>query len=64
MRLWQHGSGFRRRKEAIAALLTLVLVVLLVAYLLTSSFGRPARPARPHRRTPALVILTFDRSRK
>jgi Flp pilus assembly protein TadB len=39
VRLWQHGAGFRRHKEAWAALATLVLVLLLLSYLFTSSFG-------------------------
>src|SRR5664279_4144436 len=38
VRLWQHGSTFRNRKDGWAALGTLAMVLLLLAYLLTSSF--------------------------
>jgi Flp pilus assembly protein TadB len=64
-RLWQHGSGYRRRKEAIAALLTLDLVVLLVAYLLTSSVQAVLFVLLVLIiASPALAKLIFDRSRK
>ena len=65
IRLWQHGSGFRRNKERWAALGTLAMVLILLAFLLTDSFkvvllvilvlivGGPA-----------LVMLTFDRRSK
>jgi Flp pilus assembly protein TadB len=39
VRLWQHGSGFRRNKETWAALITLVLVAVLLTYLVTSSMN-------------------------
>jgi Flp pilus assembly protein TadB len=61
LRLWQHGSGYRRRKEGIAALLTLDLVVLLLAYLLTSSIGAVFLVLLVLLvATPALAMLTFD----
>jgi Flp pilus assembly protein TadB len=64
-RLWQHGSGYRRRKEAIAALLTLDLVVLLVAYFLTSSVQAVLFVLLVLIiATPALAMLILDRSRK
>ena len=64
-RLWQHGSGYRRRKEAIAALLTLDLVVLLLAYLLTSSVDAVLFVLLVLIvASPALAMLTFERRRK
>jgi Flp pilus assembly protein TadB len=64
-RLWQHGSGYRRRKEQIAALLTLDLVLLLLAYLFTSSFTAVLFVLLfLVVATPALAMLTSDRSRK
>jgi Flp pilus assembly protein TadB len=61
MRLWQHGSGYRRRKEGIAALLTLDLVVLLLTYLLTSSVGAVFLVLLVLLvATPALAMLTLD----
>jgi hypothetical protein len=64
-RLWQHGSGYRRRKEAIAGLLTLDLVVLLLAYLLTSSLQAVLFVLLVLIiASPALAMLTFDRRRK
>jgi Flp pilus assembly protein TadB len=64
-RLWSHGSGYRRRKETIAALLTLDFVALLLAYLLTSSFSAVLLVFLVLIvATPALAILTLDRNRK
>lgn len=37
VRLWQHGSSYRRNKERWAALSTLILCVVLVTYLVTRS---------------------------
>ena len=63
-RLWQHGTGYRRRKEAIAGLLTLDLVVLLLTYLLTSSVHAVLFVLLVLIiASPALAMLTFDRSR-
>lgn len=62
MRLWQHGSGFRRRKDSWAALGTLAMVVLLLAYLLTSSWHVVLLVVLVLVIAfPALVMLTFDR---
>jgi Flp pilus assembly protein TadB len=64
-RLWQHGSGYRRRKEQIAGLLTLDLVLLLLAYLLTSSLTAVLFVLLVLLiATPALAMLTNDRNRK
>jgi Flp pilus assembly protein TadB len=65
VRLWQHGAAFRRHKEAWAALATLVMVVLLLTYLLTSSFGAVFLVALVLIiASPALVRVFLDRSRK
>jgi Flp pilus assembly protein TadB len=62
MRLWQHGPGYRRRKEGIAALLTLALVLMLLAYFLTGTFTAVLLVALVLViATPVLVMLTFDR---
>jgi Flp pilus assembly protein TadB len=63
-RLWQHGSGYRRRKEAIAAVVTIDLVALLLAYLLTSSLRAVLMVFLIVLvATPALAKLSSDRSR-
>jgi Flp pilus assembly protein TadB len=36
-RLWQHGPGFSRRREAVGALAALVLVLLVVTYVVSRS---------------------------
>lgn len=63
-RLWQHGTGYKRRKEAIAGLLTLDLVVLLLAYLFTGSLRAVLFVLLVLIiAAPVLVMLTLDRSR-
>jgi Flp pilus assembly protein TadB len=65
VRLWQHGPAFRRHKEAWAGLATLVLVILLLSYLLTSSLGAVLFVALVLLvASPVLVMLFLDRSRK
>jgi Flp pilus assembly protein TadB len=65
VRLWQHGPGFRRHKEAWAALATTVLVLLVVAYLFTGSFGAVMLVGLVLViASPALVKLFLDRSHK
>jgi Flp pilus assembly protein TadB len=65
VRLWQHGPAFRRHKEAWAALATTVLVLLVVAYLFTGSFGAVMLVGLVLViASPALVKLFLDRSRK
>ncbi len=65
VRLWQHGPAFRRHKEAWAALATTVLVLLVVAYLFTGSFGAVMLVALVLViASPALAKLFLDRSRK
>jgi len=65
VRLWQHGAGFRRHKEAWAALATLVLVVLLLTYLFTSSVGALILVGLVLLiASPVLAMLFLDRSRK
>jgi Flp pilus assembly protein TadB len=64
IRLWQHGSSFHRRRDSWAALATLSLVLLLVAYLITSSFRAVLIVALILVIAgPALVMLTFERRR-
>jgi hypothetical protein len=65
VRLWQHGPAFRRHKEAWAALATTVLVLLVIAYLFTGSFGAVLLVVLVVLiASPALVMLFLDRSRK
>jgi Flp pilus assembly protein TadB len=65
LRLWQHGTGFRRNKDSWAALGTLAMVVLLLAYLLTSSWHVVLLVVLVLVVAfPALVMLTFDRRNK
>jgi len=65
VRLWQHGAGFRRHKEAWAGLATLVLVVLLLTYLFTSSLAALIMVGLVLLiASPALAMLFLDRSRK
>jgi Flp pilus assembly protein TadB len=64
LRLWQHGSGFRRRKEGWAALATLAMVLILLAFLLTDSLKVVFLVVLVLLIAgPALVMLTFDRRR-
>jgi Flp pilus assembly protein TadB len=65
LRLWQHGAGFYRRKDSWAALATLAMVVLLLAFLLTSSLRIVLFVALVLVVAfPAMVMLTFDRRKK
>lgn len=65
VRLWQHGSAYRRRKEQIAGLLTLDLVLMLLACLVTRSVGAVLFVALVVLiATPALAMLTSDRRRR
>ncbi len=65
VRLWQHGPGFRRRRETWGAMATLVLLSMLVAYLVTRSWGAVVGTALVFVvGSPVLVLLFFDRSRK
>lgn len=65
LRLWQHGSGFHRKRDSWAALATLALVLLLTTYLFTSSAQAVMLVALILIiGGPALVMLTFDRNRK
>lgn len=65
MRLWQHGSGFHRKRDSWAALATLALVLLLTTYLFTSSAQAVLLVVLILLIAgPALVMLTFDRSKK
>jgi Flp pilus assembly protein TadB len=65
IRLWQHGSGFRRNKERWAALGTLAMVLILLAFLLTDSFKVVLLVVLVLIvGGPALVMLTFDRRSK
>jgi Flp pilus assembly protein TadB len=65
MRLWQHGSGFTRRKEGWAALATLAMVLILLAFLLTDSLSVVLLVVLVLIvGAPVLVMLTFDRRSK
>jgi Flp pilus assembly protein TadB len=65
IRLWQHGPGFRRRRETWGALATLVLLALLVVYLVSRSWGAVLGTALICIvAAPVLVLLFFDRSHK
>ena len=65
IRLWQHGPGFRRRRETWGALATLVLLAMLVVYIFTRSlpavFGTLLIFVVG---APVLILLFFDRSRR
>jgi len=62
LRLWQHGSGFHRKRDTWAALATLALVLMLTTYLFTSSAQAVLLVALILVIAgPALVMLTFDR---
>jgi Flp pilus assembly protein TadB len=65
VRLWQHGPGFRRRRETWGALATLVLLSLMVVYLLSRSWDAVLGTALIFIvGAPVLVLLFFDRSRR
>ena len=62
LRLWQHGSGFHRKRDTWAALATLALVLMLTTYLFTSSAQAVLLVALILVIAgPALVMLSFDR---
>ncbi|HKC29508.1 MAG TPA: hypothetical protein VKB75_15950 [Jatrophihabitans sp.] len=64
LRLWQHGSGFRRDRERWGWLGVLVFVGLVVAYLFTRSIGALVGTALIFVITaPVLVLLFVDRKR-
>jgi Flp pilus assembly protein TadB len=64
LRIWQHGPAFRRRREAWGAFATLLLLILLVSYLVTRSFGAVLVTALALLICgPVLYLLFFDRSR-
>jgi Flp pilus assembly protein TadB len=64
LRLWQHGSGFRRNRERWGALGALVLCVLVVVWLFTRSIGALLGTALVLLiGAPVLVLLIIDRSR-
>jgi Flp pilus assembly protein TadB len=64
VRLWQHGSAFHRRRDSWAALASLALILLLLAYFLTGSLRAVLLVALVLVIAgPALVMLTFDRRR-
>lgn len=65
MRLWQHGSGFDRRKEGWAALATLALVLIVLAFVLSGSFRAVFLVVLVLVvGAPALIMITFDRRRR
>jgi Flp pilus assembly protein TadB len=62
VRLWQHGSGFQRRKEAWAGLAALALVAILVAFFVTGSLQVVLLVVLVLIiGAPVLIMLTFDR---
>jgi Flp pilus assembly protein TadB len=65
MRLWQHGSGFRRHRERWGALAILVLLVLLLVWLFSRSVGDVLVTALALVVClPVLVLLIVDRKKK
>ena len=61
LRLWQHGPSFRRNRERWGALATLVLIVLLLAWLFTHSVAVLIGTALVCAvGTPVLVLLFID----
>jgi Flp pilus assembly protein TadB len=65
LRLWQHGSSFGRHKERWAALATLAMVLILLAFLLTDSLSVVLLVVLVLIiGAPVLVMLTFDRRSK
>ncbi|MCW2594180.1 MAG: hypothetical protein JWP39_68 [Jatrophihabitans sp.] len=65
VRLWQHGPGFRRRRETWGALATMVLLAMLVVYIFTRSITAVLGTALIFAvGAPVLILLFFDRSRK
>ena len=64
LRLWQHGSGFRRNRERWGALAALAMCVLLVVYFLTGSVAAVLGTALVLViAAPVLVLFVVDRSR-
>jgi Flp pilus assembly protein TadB len=64
IRVWQHGPAFRRRRETWGAFATLLLLILLVVYLTTRSFGAVLISALALLVCgPVLFLLFFERSR-
>jgi Flp pilus assembly protein TadB len=64
LRLWQHGSGFRRNRERWGALAALAMGVLLVVYFLTGSVAAVLGTLLVLVIAgPVLVLLVVDRSR-
>jgi Flp pilus assembly protein TadB len=65
VRIWQHGPGFRRRRETWGALATLVLVSLVVVFVISRSVAAVLGAALIFVvGAPVLIALFFDRSRK
>jgi hypothetical protein len=65
LRLWQHGPGFRRRREAWGMIGALILGALVLAYLLSRSIAVTVGTALVLLvAAPVLVMLFFDRSRR
>jgi Flp pilus assembly protein TadB len=65
LRLWQHGPGFRRRREGWGALGTLVLLVVIVVFVVTRSVEAVLGTALIGLIcAPLLVMIFVDRSRK
>jgi Flp pilus assembly protein TadB len=65
LRLWQHGSGFRRDRERWGWLGVLVFLGLLVTYLFTRSIGALVGTALIFViAAPVLVLLFLDRNRR
>jgi Flp pilus assembly protein TadB len=64
-RLWQHGPSFRRNRERWGALATLILLILLLVYLVSRSFGDVFITAVALVIcAPVLVLLFLDRRRR
>jgi Flp pilus assembly protein TadB len=65
VRWWQHGPGFRRRRDTWGALGALVLVALVVVFVITRSLDAVLGTVLVFVvGAPVLVMLFFDRSRK
>jgi len=64
IRIWQHGTGFRRNRERWGALAALAMCVLLIVFLFTGSFDAVVGTALVLViALPVLVLLIVDRSR-
>jgi Flp pilus assembly protein TadB len=65
LRLWHHTDRSRRHRERWAALATLVIIAVLVAYFLTSSLSVVLLVLLVLAvGAPALIVLTFERGRR